>query len=70
MSNQWSNPSIMGALQWSDKKPKNPVEGDVYYDSKTNRVFAYSKGNWIQYQMYVPDAKNEVRMKKIKNLLK
>lgn len=69
MSNQWSNPNIQ-ALQWGNKKPTNPVDGDTYYDEKTKKVFTYSKGTWIQYQLYIPEAKNNVRMKKIKNLLK
>lgn len=70
MSNQWTNPHITNNLQWSSNKPTNPIDGDTYYDSKINRVFTYSKGNWVQYQLYIPDAKNETRMKKIRNLLK
>lgn len=69
MSSQWSNPNIT-SLQWSTKKPDNPIDGDSYFDKKTNKVYHFSKGVWIEYQLYIPETKNHLRINKIKNLFK
>ncbi len=57
--------------QFGDNRPDNPVEGDSYYDRKTNSVYTYSSGIWLRYMLYQGDVdKNEDRIRKIKNLLK
>ncbi len=46
----------------------NPISGDTYYDTLSNRVYTYDgdSSSWISYQLY----KNVIRKNKIRNLLK
>lgn len=49
----------------------NPISGDTYYDTLSNRVYTYDgdSSSWISYQLYIED-KNVIRKNKIRNLLK
>lgn len=55
-------------IQFNTVKPTNPIEGDTYYERSTNRVYIYTYGNWVMFQMYVGD-KSEERVRKILSIL-
>ena len=64
--------STVSSIKMHSTKPPNPVSGDTYYDTTSNRIYTYDdkSASWIMYQLYIDDGKNIIRRKKIKNLLK
>ena len=57
-------------LMWNIKKPPYPINGDTYFDAVTNKVYTFKGGNWIEYRLFIPQNKNEIRINKIRNLLR
>ncbi len=56
---------------YGSTKPSNPIIGDVYYDSNTNKIFVFESNNWLEYKVHYKNSfLNKDRMRKIKRLFK
>lgn len=69
MDNIWTSPAT-----FNSDKPDLPIEGDMYFDSKTNRMMVYTGNKWVEITITSKNAEghplNERRMNKIDNLFK